>query len=334
MQAITYTTYGAARDVLSMVDMTCPDPGPGEVRVDLEYSGVNPSDVKSRARARAGGTALPYPAIIPHSDGSGVISAIGPGVSPDRIGQRVWIWNGQWKRAFGTAAQQITLPADQAVPLPDNVDFATGAVLGIPGLTACFSVFSNGDVAGKTLLVQGGAGTVGYLAVQLAKWGGARVIATARGAGIARAKQAGADAVVEIGGDDLAAQILAANDGKLVDHIVEVEFGVNIATDAEVIAENGHIAAYGSALDMTPTVPFFPLLFKAVTVQIALVYILTPSQRADTLSRLTRALTEGALTCPIERIYPMSDCAAAHEAVEAGGRAGAILIKTGAAVPT
>ncbi len=331
MQAITYTTYGAARDVLDMVEITCPDPAPGEVQVDLVYSGVNPSDVKSRARARAGGAGLPYPAIIPHSDGSGVISAVGAGVSDGRIGQRVWIWNGQWQRPFGTAAQQITLPAEQAVPLPDNVDFATGAVLGIPGLTACFSVFSNGDIAGKTLLIQGGAGTVGYLAVQLAKWGGARVIATARGAGIARAEQAGADAVIGIGGDDLAAQILAANDGQPVDHIVEVEFGANIATDAEVVAENGHITAYGSALDMTPTVPFFPLLFKAATVQIALVYILTPSQRADTLRRLTRALSEGALTCPIAQIYPLSDCAAAHEAVEAGGRAGAILIRTGTA---
>lgn len=338
MQAITYSTYGAAQDVLTLSDVPCPDPdpgpGPGEVRVDLVYSGVNPSDVKSRARPRAGGSALPYPVIIPHSDGSGVISAIGAGVSPNRIGQRVWIWNGQWQRAFGTAAQQITLPGEQAVALADNVDFATGAVLGIPGLTACFCVFANGNVTGKTLLIQGGAGTVGYLAVQLAKWGGARVIATARGQGITRAKQAGADAVVELGSDDLAAQILAANDGKPVDHIVEPEFGANIATDAEVIAENGHITAYGSALDMTPTVPFFPLLFKAVTIQIALVYILTPDQRADTLKRLNRALEAGALNCPIDRVFPLADCAAAHQAVEAGGRAGAILIRTGDATDT
>lgn len=329
MKAITYTTYGAARDVLGVSDVTSPDPGPGEVRVDLVYSGVNPSDVKSRAGARAGGAALPYPAIIPHSDGSGVISAVGKGVAPERIGQRVWIWNGQWKRPFGTAAQQITLPEDQAVALPGGVDMATGAVLGIPGLTAGFCVFSNGEVAGKTVLVQGGAGTVGFLAVQLARWGGARVIATARGKGVERARQAGADMVVEIGSHDMAAQILAANGGRPVDHIVEVEFGANIAVDAEVIAENGHIAAYGSALDMTPTLPFFPLLFKAVTVQIALVYILTPAQRKASIARLNRALLDKALICPIERIFPLEECAAAHEAVEAGGRAGAILVQVG-----
>ena len=330
MKAITYTSYGAARDVLGVSDVITPMPGPGEVRVDLVYSGVNPSDVKSRAGARAGvGAALPYPEIIPHSDGSGVISAVGADVPLGRVGQRVWIWNGQWKRSQGTAAQQITLPEDHAVALPEGVDMATGAVLGIPGLTACFCVFANGEVAGKTVLVQGGAGTVGFLAVQLARWGGARVIATARGAGIERARQAGADAVVDIGSDDMAAQILAANGGKPVDHIVEVEFGANIAVDAEVIGENGHIAAYGSALDMSPTLPFFALLFKAVTVQIALVYILTPAQRKATIERLNRALHDKALVCPVEKVFTLEECAAAHEAVEAGGRAGAVLVQVG-----
>jgi NADPH:quinone reductase len=330
MKAVTYHAFGSASDVLALKQCNSPDPGPGEVRVDLVYSGVNPSDAKARAGARAGVTKPPYPMIIPHSDGSGIISGVGQGVAPERLGQRVWVWNGQWQRALGTAAEQITLPQEQAVALPRSVDLATGASLGIPGMTACFTVFCNGDVTGKTVLVQGGAGTVGYLAIQLAKWGGAKVISTARGAGMKRARQAGADVVVEIGSDDLAAQILAANDGQPVGHIVEVEFGLNAATDAQVIGENGFIAAYGSARDMTPALPFYPLMFKAVTLRMALIYILTPSQRADTTRRLTRALSEAALMCPVDRIFALSDCAAAHEAVEAGGRNGAILVQTGA----
>lgn len=327
MKATTYRALGAASDVLTLEDIASPTPDSGEVRVDVHYSGVNPSDVKVRGGARAGVAEPAFPVTIPHSDGSGVISAVGDGVSRSRIGERVWLWNGQWKRAFGTAAQQITLPADQAVALPDGVDMATGAVLGIPGLTACYCVFSGGGVAGKTVLIQGGAGTVGLLAVQLAKWGGAKVIATAGGIGLKRARDAGADVVIDYRAPDLAAQIVASNDGALVDLIIEVEFGPNIAVDIEVIAENGRIVAYGSAKDMMPTVPFFPLMFKAVTLKAALVYILTPEERVATIQRLTSALSEGALTCPVEQVFALSDCARAHEAVEAGGRTGAILLK-------
>lgn len=328
MKAIVYDRFGAARDVLSLQEIETPRPGSGEVTVDLVFSGINPSDVKARAGTRPGVTKPPFPQVIPHSDGAGVISAVGEGVNAERIGERVWIWNGQWRRAYGTAANQITLPQDHAVVLPDGVDFETGASLGIPGLTAAFTVFSGGDVMDKTLLIQGGAGTVGLLAVQLAKWGGAKVIATARGAGAERAREAGADAVIDYADPDLAARILAANSGQPVDRIVEVEFGKNIATDTEVIAENGTICAYGSALEMEPVFPFYPLLFKAVTVEIALIYLLSESERTATIERLTRALSEGALRCPVERVFPLADCAAAHEAVEAGNRAGAILLDT------
>lgn len=328
MKAITYRRFGPPQDVLTIEDVETPPPGPGEVTVDLAFSGVNPSDVKARAGSRPGVTKPPFPVVIPHSDGAGVISSVGDGVDPARIGQRVWIWNGQWRRAFGTAATQITLPQEQAVTLPDFTDLETGASLGIPGLTACFTVFSGGDVAGKTLLVQGGAGTVGLLAVQLAKWGGARVIATARGTGLDRARAAGADVVLDYSSPDLPAQILAANNGRPIDRIVEVEFGTNIATDAEVIAECGVISAYGSALEMQPVLPFYPLLFKAVTIEIALIYLLKPKQRRAVTAQLSRALTENALTCPVERIYPLSECADAHAAVAAGQRAGSILLKT------
>jgi len=294
--------------------------------VDLAFSAVNPSDVKARGGTRPGVSAPPFLVIIPHSDGSGVISAVGEGVSPARIGGRVWIWNGQWQRAFGTCAEEIVLHQDQAVALPEATALETGAVLGITGLTAAFTVFADGPVAGKTLLVQGGDGTVGYLAVQLAKWGGARVIATARGKDRPRALAAGADAVVDFAAADPAADILAANDGQPVDRIVEVEFGVNIDTDAAVIAENGTICAYGSALNMCPEIPYGPLSFKAVQIRLALIYILTSAERAETAKTLTRALESGALDVLIAQVFALDATAQAHEAVEAGGRIGAILV--------
>lgn len=329
MKAITYRAFGAASDVLQIEDLVPPVPQPGEVLVDVVFSGVNPSDVKTRTRGQPGLQGFPWDFIIPHSDGSGVISAVGEGVSESRIGDRVWLWNGQFRRAWGTAVQQIALPSEQAVSLPDEVSLEVGAILGIPGLTACFAVFGQGDVTGKTVLVQGGGGTVGILAVQLAKWGGARVIATCGATGAERVSRAGADVVLDYRAQDLARQILTANDETPVDLIVEVEFGTNIATDAEVIAENGRIAAYGSAQQMAPSFPFLPLLFKAVTVEIILVYLLTAVQRQETILRLHAALKAGVLSCDIQKVYKLTEACAAHEAVEAGIRQGAVLIQLG-----
>lgn len=328
MQAMSYTRFGTAADVLEAHTLPTPEPGPGEVLVELAISGVNPSDVKARAGTRPGVVKPAFDRIVPHSDGAGTITAVGEGVDTTRIGARVWIWNGQWQRAFGTAATHICVPVAQAVPLPDAVSFETGAILGIPGLTACHAVFGGGEVMGQTLLIQGGAGTVGLLAVQLAKWGGARVITTTGATGAEPATQAGADVVLDYAADDLAAQILAANNGQPVDRIIEVEFGLNIDTDAEVIAPNGTIAAYGSAKSMTPEVNFGPLLFKAATIDIILIYLLPKPERDAAIARLHAALTEGALTCPVAQVFPLKDCAAAHEAVEAGTRAGAILLDT------
>ncbi|MBY5935238.1 NADPH:quinone reductase [Tateyamaria omphalii] len=327
MNCIQYSRFGPAADVLTLAHMPTPDPNPGEVLVELSYSGVNPSDVKARGGTRPGVTKPPFDAIIPHSDGAGRIVAVGDGISAERIGQRVWIWNGQWQRPFGTCATHICLPADQAVPLPNAVSDQTGAVLGIPGLTAAQAVFGSGDVKGKTLLIQGGAGTVGFLAVQLAKWGGARVIATAREAGLDRAREAGADAVLNYADPDLADHILAANDGTPVDRIIEVELGRNIDTDAHVIAPNGTIAVYGSALDMTPKLPFGPLLFKAATLDILLIYLLPKAERDACILHLHDALADGALSCPVAHVFPLTETAAAHEAVERGGRDGAILVE-------
>lgn len=326
MRAITYSAFGPASEVLRLQEVASPPPRAGEVRVKLAYSGVNPSDIKARAGGRPGVTRPPFDQIIPHSDGSGTIEEVGPGVDESRIGQKVWIWNGQWQRPFGTAAQEITLPAHQAVPLPEGVSLETGAILGIPGLTACHAVFGGGGVAGETILIQGGGGTVGYLAVQLAKWGGAKVIATAGPQDHDRLRAAGADAVLDYRREDLAAAILAANDNALIDTVVEVEFGLNIDTDTEVIAPNGRLAAYGSAKEMRPTLPFYPLLFKAVTIDIILIYLLQSGPRETAITRLHHALEEQALSCPVAQVFALSETAQAHDAVLEGNREGAILI--------
>ena len=326
MRAITFETLGPAQKVLHLTDRPCPTPAAGEVLVRVHFSGVNPSDVKLRDGARPGVTTPPFPVMIPHSDGAGIIEAVGEGVPADRIGERVWTWNAAWQRANGTAADYVCLPQAQAVPLPASVTLQTGAVLGIPGLTACHCVFGGGEIRGKTLLISGGSGTVGLLAVQLAKWGGARVIATASPALAPRVRGAGADTVLDYTAPDLAAQILAANNGTPVDRVVEVEAGMNINLITEVIAVGGSIAAYGSAQKPEFTLPFYALMFKHVTLQMVLIYLLSHEERISAIMRLHSALIEGALHPDISEVYPAENCAAAHEAVEAGHRKGAILV--------
>lgn len=325
MRAITYDRFGPAADVLQLTDVATPAPGPGEVCVALAYSGVNPSDAKARAGARPGVTKPAHPRIIPHSDGAGEIAAVGDGVDPARIGQRVWIWNGQWQRADGTAASHICLPAAQAVALPAGTALDTGATLGIPGLTAAQTVFGSGDVAGQTLLISGGAGAVGHNAVQLAKWGGATVIATCSTEAADRVREAGADHVLDYRDPDLAAQITALSGGGVA-RAVEVEFGVNAALLGEVMTPSGVIAAYGSGKDMTPALPFGPYLFKALSLHITLIYILADAPRRAAIARLHAALEDGALTPAIHATFDLAECAAAHEAVMTPGRAGAVLL--------
>lgn len=328
MRAMTYDRFGPAAEVLVLEDLPVPAPAAGEVLVRLHVSGVNPSDIRARAGGRPGVTKPPFPKIVPHSDGAGVIEAVGEGISKDRIGERVWIWNGQWQRAFGTAAEYIALPSVQAAPLPDQTSFEEGAILGIPGMTAVHAVLGGGDVTGKTVLISGGAGTVGNLAIQVAAASGATVLATARGeSGLAAAREAGATEVIDYSSDRLADQILEATNGALVDRIVEVEFGKNVETNTRIITERGTIAAYGSAKDMTPVLPFYPLMFKAVTLDLVLVYLLSEAERSATVGNLTGLLQKGALDFRISETLDLADCDKAHDIVADGNRAGSILLK-------
>lgn len=327
MRAITYTGFGPAAQVLTLEDLPTPNPAAGEVLVRLATSGVNPSDIRARAGGRPGVTKPPFPKIIPHSDGAGVIEAVGEGIDAARVGERVWIWNGQWQRPFGTAAEFIALPSAQAVELPDNTSFTQGAVLGIPALTAIHTVLGAGPVSGKQVLVSGGGGTVGRLAVQIAAASGAHVITTCHGeADSIAAKAAGADVVLDYRSATLAQDILHATGGALIDHAVEVEFGQNIEMLAKVISEGGRIVAYGSARDMTPTLPFYPLMFKAVSIDLALIYLLRDAERVTAIANLTRMLAQDALDLRVSETLPLEDCAKAHDIVAAGDRAGSIIL--------
>ncbi len=327
MKAIIYEKFGHASDVLTLEEIADPVPAPGEVLVKVLTSGVNPSDVKMRAGSRPGITKPPFPKIIPHSDGAGVIKAVGEGIDKKRIGQPIWIWNGQWQRPFGTAAELITIPEQQVVPMPKNLSMEEGAILGIPGLTAIHAVLGFGPIANKKILISGGAGTVGRLAIQFAKFSGAYVIATAHGEkSSTRARDAGADVVLDYRAENLAEQVLNETSGKLIDHIVEVEFGNNIATNTAIIKEHGRIVSYGSALNMTPEFPFYPLMFKSVTISLILVYLLTDSERKLAISNLNNLLNNHSINFDIYKTFSLRECAKAHEVVEAGNRAGSVIL--------
>lgn len=321
MRAAFYDRQGPAGDVLKLGELDTPQPAPGEVLVRVHASGCNPSDVKLRAGSRPMGAAR----IIPHSDGAGVITSVGAGVDPSRVGQRVWLWNAQWQRPFGTCAEYIAIAADQAMSLPDTVSFAQGACLGIPAMTACRCVFADGSVAGRTVLISGGAGSVARYAIQMAKIDGARVISTASSpekAEIARA--AGADHVVDYRCADAARQIQELTGG--IDHAVELEFGANADLLAAVMRQNGTIAAYGSAADPAPTMPFMPMMFKDLTLRMVLVYVLTPEARADTLARLGSFLETGQLSHAVAAEFPLDRTAEAHELVESAERRGTVVV--------
>ena len=326
MRAIVYDKFGAAAEVLKTADLPKPIPVEGEVLIQLVYSGVNPSDVKARAGSRPGVTKPAFDFIVPHSDGSGIIIEVGAGVDPGRIGQRVWIWNGQWGRALGTMAEYISLPNAQAVNLPDQISLEAGATFGIPGLTAAQCVLGGDSIKGKTVLISGGAGAVGHFAVQFAKWAGARVIATASPTNWDNVRAAGADYVLDYNSVQLAEEIkqLCKNG---VDRSVELEFGANISLLAKVMQPLGTISAYGSAIDLNPKIPFGALLFKALKIDMSLIYILDDASRNAAIVNLHQAFAEGALTPSIDEIYDFEACIQAHEKVEQGGRRGASLIK-------
>lgn len=288
-------------------------------------SGINPGDIKKRKGWL--GSAMAFPRIVPHSDGTGVIEAVGSGVGAARVGTRVWVYGAQSYRPFGTAALTTVVPSALAVGLPDSVSDETGACLGIPGLTAHRAVFADGPVAGQTVLVHGVRGSVSSLAAQLARWGGATVIGTVRtDAEIGAVENDVADHVVPLESDPEAAAAMIrdlAPDG--VDRVVEVALSANADLDAAVVRNGAVVAAYASVKDR-PELPFWPMLFANVTIRL-LGSDDFPQAAKDAAARdLTSAAAEGALSVTVARTFPLTEIAAAHELVESGSAAGRVLI--------
>jgi NADPH:quinone reductase-like Zn-dependent oxidoreductase len=325
MRAAWYEKFGAAREVLTVGDMATPSVGPGEVLVRLHTSGVNPSDTKKRAGSFP--NLLDGGLVIPNSDGAGVIEAVGNGVNAKRIGERVWVYQAQFARRFGTAAEYVALDAARAIRLPDNTSFDVGACLGIPAMTAHRCVFADGDVAGQTVVITGAAGRVGYYAVQWASQAGARVIATASNDSDAKAcKQAGASHVVNHRGATFAADILAANNGARVDRAIDLEFGANLPTWIAVLKTSGIVVTYGSTAVPTPTLPFSQLMYMDLTIRFVIVYAMPETAKQQAINDISTALATGRLTHRIAARYPLAGIAGANEAIEHGTMRGAVIL--------
>ena len=324
MRAAWYAKNGDAREVLQVGELPTPVPAAGEVRVKVATSGVNPSDVKSRR-----GRPLIAARIVPHSDGAGVIDKVGDGVPPARIGERVWIWNGQWRRPMGTAAEYIVLPAAQAVRLPATIDFAAGACLGIPALTAFQAIHLLGDISGKTVLVIGASSAVGHYVAQLAAIDGADVIGTVGSAEKAKhALAAGVRTTIDYKNEPVAQRVKELTAGRGVDGIVDMDFSSTIRLLADgALAPHGTLVSYGSNVSGETPVPFPTLLFNSITLRFFLVYDLDPLDRQRALANLTDLLAAGRLSHTIGARFTLDDIAAAHEAVEGGKVLGNVVVE-------
>ncbi|HET7123959.1 MAG TPA: NADPH:quinone reductase [Bradyrhizobium sp.] len=325
MKAVWYERTGAAPEVLTFGDMPTPVAGPGEVRVRLEASGVNPADAGRRAGSYR---PMEFPRVIPNSDGAGIVDQVGEGVTRLTIGQRVWLFNGQRNgRAFGSAAEYIALFEHLVTPLPDNVSFAAGATLGIPCMTAWCCLFSDGPIAGKTVLVTGGAGAVGHYAVQLAKWGGARVIATVSSAAKAeQARLAGADLVIDYKTEDVVARTMAFTGQRGVDRVVDVDFGGNIATTLKLMAMNSTIAVYATNGNRNPVIPMRELMEKCIALRPLVLFALLPPLLAAAQTDISKWLAAGARLHNIAARFALSETAQAHLAVEKGDKLGTVIV--------
>jgi NADPH2:quinone reductase len=326
MKAAWYTQNGEAQDVMQVGELPTPTPQAGDVLVRLMTSGVNPSDVKSR-RARP----VSDPLIVPHSDGAGVIEAVGAGVSAARVGQRVWVWNGQWQRALGTCAQYIALPEAQAVALPDDTDFAAGACMGIPGLTAVQSVILAerlaGDLRGQTVLVSGASSAVGHYITQMVRLAGGRLIGTVGSeAKAAHARAAGMQEAVFYKTESVPERVKALTQGRGADVIIDMDFSTTARWAAEgALAPHGQVVCYGSnALEVN--LPFRPWLFQSMGVKFFLVYDLTPADRQKAVARLSAMLSQQQLQHSIGARFSLDQIAQAHQTVEAGQTVGNVVV--------
>ena len=327
MRAAWYSQIGKATDVLSVGELDRPEPQAGEVLVKVHASGINPSDVKQRGGW--GGLTMRFPRVIPHNDGAGAIAAIGAGVDPARVGERVWIYEATLRNGMGTAAEFVAVPSENAIALPDSVSFSEAACLGVPAMTAHHALFKDGAIAGKTILVAGGAGAVGNAAIQLAKWGDATVITTVSSeekAAIAR--EAGADQVINYKTENVVDQIRSLTGTKTgIDRVIEVDFGANLETNLAVLNTDGTISTYASDLNPQPSVPIYSLIYKNLTVHYVLVYAMSKAAHEAAAAEITACLAAGKLKPVIAQTFALDEIAQAHEMQEQGKAIGNLVIE-------
>ena len=325
MRAAWFESFGKAADVLQFGELETPTAGPEEVLVRIHTSGVNPSDVKKRVGSFP--NLLDAGLVIPNSDGAGVIEAVGNGVDASRIGERVWLYQVQFARQHGTAAEYVAIDASRAATLPENASFEVGACLGIPAMTSHRAVFADGDVDGQTILITGGAGRVGYYAVQWASQAGATVIATASNdADKAACEGAGAHHVINHRDDDVVGAILAASGGKPIDRVVDVEFGANLAVSVAVLKVGGVIATYSSTQVPEPRLPFFQMMYKDMTIHTIIVYAMPEPAKQHAIADIDKALVANALQHRIAELMPLSEIVKSNEVIEKGSIRGAIVL--------
>ena len=325
MRAAWYERTGPAAEVLVVGEVPMPVPGPGEVRIRLEASGINPGDLKKRQGWA--GSALAYPWVIPHSDGAGVVDALGSGVGDLREGDPVWCHSAQSYRPSGTAAEYVVLPRVLVAERPEGVDAAQGACLGIPGITAHRAVHADGPIEGQVVLVAGGAGGVGRAAVVLARRAGAIVIATVtRPDDIEPVLALGAERVVDLSSEDLVPAVKAITEGRGVDRVIEVAFAANLAADCQLLVQGGVLAAYASD-QPEPAIPFWPMLFDNLVIRLLGSDDFPLSAKRQAVAELTRAAGVGDLWYPIAARYPLEAIAEAHEAVAHPTRPGRVILE-------
>ncbi len=317
MRAVWYDRQGPAGEVLQVGELPDPEPGPGEVRVRLRFSGISPGDTKKRRGWL--GSSMPYPRVVPHSDGSGVVDAVGSGVDAGRVGERVWVYGAQSYRAAGTAAELTVVPEVLAVALPAAVSDEVGACLGIPGVTAHRAVFADGPVRGRTVLVHGVLGAVSSLAAQLAVRDGATVVSTVRRTSdLAVLPDRLRERAVALDQPDPAAAVRAhAPEG--VDRVVEVAFSDNVDLDASVVRNGAVIAAYATRADR-PSFDFWPMLFDNVTIRLLGSDDFPVAAKQQAATDLTAAAAAGDLEIPVAEPFPLAHVARAHDQVDADNR--------------
>ena len=325
MKAAWFEKFGPAPDVLMVGEQPTPEPQDGEVLVRLMASGVNPSDVKKRAGSLP--SLLDDGLVIPHSDGAGIIEALGAGVGDREVGERVWVYQAQYGRRFGTAAEFVAIDSSRAPPLPEGTSFEIGACLGIPAMTAHRCVFADGAVDGQTILVTGGAGRVGNYAIQWASRAGASVIATSSSLDDDRVCiDAGASAVINHRQPGWGDEILKETGQEKVDRVVDVEFGANLAEILKVIRTGGTIATYSSTQVPEPKLPFLKMMFMDLTMRLVIVYAMPEDAKQQAIADIDQRLRDKQLQHRVSRALPLSEIARAHEIIEQGECRGCLVV--------